>query len=310
MENIENTVTPYVLPEPICSSDSVWYRENDNLSISDVIDGKAASDHTHSNYSSTDHVHSGYALTVHEHSGYASSTHEHTGYAAEDHGHDIADVTNLSALLLTALNGDVKGNISGSDVLSTIASKPAGIYTFYADVTSTNNPNTTSGWRYLVHKTGLNYGWLLGFASDGTVVSNYMHGANSWTGWRYLHDANPAALWTGAKLMTASETITPSKPLSACRNGWMLEWSDYNADSSSPANTNFVQTPIFKRNVNGAWDGKNMMFRVPNYLSDDAATTGNATKQLIVHDTKLVGHVANDQGSANIDVCLRAVYEL
>ena len=351
-----NSATPYALDEPVCSTDSVWYKDYEDKSLSDhldemetEIDGKAASGHTHDGYAASEHTHTGYAAAnhehseyapaSHEHSGYAASghthsdlapashvhegysptghthsdlaaaNHEHSGYAASEHSHNVNDVTNLSALLLTALNGDVKENISGLDVLATIAAKAAGIYTFYADTTSVNNPNTSSGWRYLVHKTGLNYGWLFGFASDGTVVSNYMHGANNWAGWRYLHDANPAALWTGAKLMASTETITPSKPLSECRNGWMLEWSDYNNDSASQANTNFVQTPIFKRNVNGAWDGKNMMFRVPNYISDDAATVGNATKQLIVYDTKLVGHVANNQGSANLDVCLRAVYE-
>ena len=109
--------------------------------------------------------------------------------------------------------------------------------------------------------------------------------------------------------MTNSETITPSKKLSDCRTGWMLEWSDYNADSTSSANTNFVQTPIYKRNASGSWDGKNMMFTVPNYLSDDGATQSTAIKQLIVYDNKLVGHVANNKNTANLDVCLRGIYE-
>ena len=226
--------------------------------------------------------------------------------AAADHNHASAYIA--KTLQFTSDTGDVKENLSGQDVLAAIKAKAAGFYTFYTDSSTTNNPKATTGWRYLVHKTGANYAWVLAFGSEGSIYANYLHGGN-WVGWDVIYDAAPAALWSGAKVMTSSETITPSKPLSKCRNGWIVEWSDYNNDSASAANTNFVQTPIFKRNVNGAWSGKNMMFCVPNYLSDDGATVSNATKQLIVHDTKLVGHVANDKNTANLDVCIRAVYE-
>lgn len=220
-----------------------------------------------------------------------------------------ADVGAISKTLqFTADDGDVKENLSGQDVLAAIKAKGIGFYTFYSESGTTNNPQASYGYRYLVHKTDAAHGWVLAFGSDGSTFTNCLANG-SWLGWKTIHDTTPSALWTGAKLMKSTETITPNKPLSKCRNGWMVEWSDYNPDSTSAANTNFVHTPIFKRNVNGAWDGKNMMFRIPNYLSDDAATAGNATKQLIVHDTKLVGHVANDKGSANTDVCIRAVYE-
>lgn len=212
------------------------------------------------------------------------------------------------ALQFTADNGDVKENLSGKNVLSTIKAKAIGFYTFYSEAGTTGNPQASFGWRYLVHKTDVNHGWVLAFGSDGSIFTNYLSDG-TWLGWKTVFDATPTALWRGTKVMTSSETITPSKKLSECRNGWMLEFSDYNNDSSSAANTNFVQLPIFKRNTNGDWDGRNMMFPVPNYISDDGATVGHAIKQLIVHDNKLVGHVANDKNSANLDVCLRAVYE-
>lgn len=212
------------------------------------------------------------------------------------------------ALQFTGDSGDVKENLSGKDVLTSIKAKATGFYTFYAEAGTTNNPHASSGWRYLVHKTNVHYGWLLAFGSDGSIYTNYLH-AGSWCGWRAVYEASPTALWSGAKVMTASETVTPTKKLSECRTGWIVEWSDYNDSSNSAANVNFVQLPIYKRNINGAWDGKNMMFAVPNYISDDGATVATALKQLIVHDNKLVGHVANDKNSANLDVCLRAVYE-
>lgn len=230
-------------------------------------------------------------------------------FYSDGHKPTAAEIGAISKdLQFTSDTGDVKENLSGQDVLAAIKAKAAGFYTFYTDSSTTNNPKATTGWRYLVHKTGANYAWVLAFGSEGSIYSNYLHGG-SWVGWNVIYDAASATLWTGAKLMKSTETITPSKPLSKCRNGWIVEWSDYNNDSASAANTNFVQTPIYKRNVNGAWEGKNMMFPVPNYLSDDGATVSNAIKQLIVHDTKLVGHVANDKNTANLDVCIRAVYE-
>ena len=295
MENITNQTR--MIPEPVCSSDSIWYRENDDLSISDVLDDKAEVNHTHSGYAPTSHTHTEYAATVHEHTGYAAEEHTHSEYAP-------------LSVLPTSATGDVKENLTGKDVLATIAAKPIGMYTFYAAATGTvNNPRSTGSWRFLCHKTTATFGWVMAFCGDGSVYSNYLDTGN-WQGWRVIYDAStPTALWTGAKVMTNTETITPTKPLSECRNGWMLEWSDYNEDSSSAANTNFVQLPIYKRNTLGAWDGKNMIFRIPNYISDDGTTVGNATKQLIVYNNKLVGHVANDKNTANLDVCLRAVYE-
>lgn len=212
------------------------------------------------------------------------------------------------ALQFTSDTGDVKENLTGKDVLATIKAKAIGFYTFYAESGTTNNPQGSYGYRYVVHKTDVNHGWVLAFGSDGSIFTNYL-ASGSWLGWKTIHDATPTALWLGAKVMTSGETITPTKKLSECRNGWMLEWSDYNADSSSSANTNFVNTPIFKRYASGDWDGKNMMFPVPNYLSDDGTSQSTAIKQLIVYDNKLVGHVANNKNTANLDVCLRAVYE-
>lgn len=212
------------------------------------------------------------------------------------------------SLQFTADNGDVKENLSAVDVLATIAAKPAGVYTFYAGVGATNNPLSTSAWRYIVHKTNVNYGWLLAFGSEGSVFGNYLHEGN-WKGWTAIYNATANTLWTGAKYMNAAHTATPSKKLSECRNGWMLEWSDYDADTDTANNYNIVHTPIYKRNVAGNWSGQNMMVLVPNYVSTDGATSTFCIKQLLVHDDKIVGHALNSTGANSIDVVLRAIYE-
>lgn len=104
------------------STDFINYR-NTNLCLSDVLDAKAESDHTHTGYASTSHTHSNYAesdhtheqseitgletalagkaSSSHTHSGYAATTHTHSNYAATSHTHAQSDVTGLE----TALSG-------------------------------------------------------------------------------------------------------------------------------------------------------------------------------------------------------------
>lgn len=323
MENIENTVIPYVLPEPICSSDSVWYRENDNLSISDVIDDKAAGDHTHSNYSPIDHVHSGYAPTVHEHSGYATSNHEHTEYAAEDHthtgfapsdhthtgfaaeihGHDADYIA--KALQFTDDTGNVCGSIT-TDVAAFMVAVPGGVYTYYSASGVPNNPKTTEAWRFLVHKTDNGAsGWVLAFGSEGSVYEGYVNN-RVWKGWHCLYDYSPVPLWTGGMYMTETHEIIPSKTLSNCRNGWMLLWSDYDPGESYN-NSDFATTFIPKRAYTGQpWAGGQFLNVVPRY-----AESGNEAitiKAVNVYDNKLTGVSFNDEDYRN-DIVLRAVYE-
>lgn len=61
-----------------------------------ALAGKAASNHTHSEYADADHTHSGYATASHTHSGYAASNHTHTasevGAASSSHTHTPASI--------------------------------------------------------------------------------------------------------------------------------------------------------------------------------------------------------------------------
>ena len=212
------------------------------------------------------------------------------------------------SLQFTSDTGDVKENLTGQDVLAKIKAKGIGFYTFYSASGTTNNPQASYGYRYLVHKTDVNHGWVLAFGSDGSTFTNYLSDG-TWLGWKTLHDVTPTALWTGAKLMKADQTVTPSKPLSKCQHGWMLEWSDFDSSDNTANNYNIVHTPIFKRNVAGAWSGQNMMVAVPNYISEDGVTQSYALKQFAVHDNKLVGHATGNSNTNNLDVVLRAVYE-
>lgn len=63
-----STIQPLAVNDPLCSSDSVWYKDNEFLSVSDKFDeveaaiaNKANSSHTHTEYAASSHTHDGYA---------------------------------------------------------------------------------------------------------------------------------------------------------------------------------------------------------------------------------------------------------
>lgn len=234
-------------------------------------------------------------------------------FAAADHTHDFSADFIAKALQMVADNGNVKHSHntgSGVNMLDKIASWPMGMHTGYFGPGLDGNPNATEGFRVLVHKTAVAAGWILAFGAGGSVYSNYQHGTDSFRGWKALIETvAPTPLWTGAKFMNAGQTLQISKPLSQCKNGWMLEWSDYDEDTNTANNYNIVHTPIYKRNVVGNWNGNNMMFAIPCFISEDGATRSFALKQLTVGDSTLTGSDMNVLGATNKDVALRAVYE-
>ena len=242
--------------------------------------------------------------------GKADSDHTHTGYSASDHNHDSDYIA--KALQFLSDDGNYEfayGASSGVNMLTTIGGWPQGMHTAYFGVGLTGNPKTTEAWRVFCHKTSVTTGWILAFGTSGSIYSNYLYGENTFRGWRCIVDAEPGLLWSGAKYMHDTQTITPSKPLSSCRNGWMLEWSDYDKSTGTANNYNIVHTPIYKRNVVGNWNGNAMMFAIPTFIASDGTGIIIANKQLLVFNDKLTGHAINDDGNANTDVVLRAVYE-
>lgn len=75
--------------------------------------GKAATNHTHTQYAPTTHGHTDYAPVSHEHSAYATSDHTHTGFAAENHTHDYAATNHSHTEYAGATHTHAQGEISG-----------------------------------------------------------------------------------------------------------------------------------------------------------------------------------------------------
>lgn len=215
------------------------------------------------------------------------------------------------ALQMTADNGNVEflyNAASEADMLDKIGEMGVGMHTAYFAAGLGNVPKAGEAWRVLVHKTTAAIGWVLAFGSSGSIYSNYQYGEGTFRGWKCIASETTAPLWTGAKYMNDGQTLTIPKPLSQCKNGWMLEWSDYDEDTSTANNYNIVHTPIYKRNAVGNWTGNNMMVAVPNYVSTDGLTTAIVVKQLLIADSTITGHASNVLGDSK-DVCLKAVYE-
>jgi hypothetical protein len=124
-------------------------------------------------------------------------------------------------------------------------------------------------------------------------------------------DFNSSQLWSGVVYPTSSQTVTPSKRLSDCKNGWILIWSDYDAGSGGESGTtndfHFVQTFIHKSQLNLPLNGGTFM--VVPATNDGSEASRDVVKAVIVHDDRLIGYDSNNTVSWANDVVLRRVYE-
>lgn len=230
-------------------------------------------------------------------------------FAAASHTHALSAITGLMTMLLTDADGRQKLTITGN-VLTTIAGLAAGVHTCYSaggdSRTATNAPNNIESWRYLIHKNYAEYGWVMAFGSEGSFFINYYDGG-VWRGWKPIWDNNPAPLWSGNLFMNANQTVTPSKKLSECRNGWVLLWSDYDTANSAATNGDVFASYVPKRCYSGGnWGGHSWLVDIP--IEASASAESRCIKKVYMWDNRIVGNAINEANSRN-DVVLRAVYE-
>lgn len=113
-------------------------------------------------------------------------------------------------------------------------------------------------------------------------------------------------LWSGSCTLVATDTVTPSKPLSNCQSGWLLLWSDGNANGVGN-DYDYCTSMIPKKNATGGnWNTKAFFCVLPRF--SDVDLDGINIKTIKVSDTTIFGDVKNDQGGRE-DIILRAVYE-
>ena len=105
------------------------------------------------------------------------------------------------------------------------------------------------------------------------------------------------SIWSGILYMNANDVATPTVRLSDCPNGWMLLWSDYDADTSKANDFDWYYSVIHKTFDSGG----QMRLQIPNY--DD----GVANKAIYCTGTQLKGHAIGDSNGAAKDVVLRKI---
>lgn len=236
------------------------------------------------------------------------------GKSNTNHNHNSAYIA--KSLQMTADDGDVEVSWTNQDVVAKIKALGSGMTTAYASIGTTNNPNSIESFRFMVHKTGsAKYGWVMAFGGRGSVYTGYVDNG-TWRDWKAIFEASPAPLWTGAAYMSSPnstpQTVTPSKKLSECRNGWLLLWSDYDKDTKTANDSDFVTTMIPKKNPTGGnWGGKAFYCDIPRYMGsnvNDVDTERRIIKSIYIHDNCIKGSFNNDKDERN-DVVLRAVFE-
>lgn len=120
--------------------------------------------------------------------------------------------------------------------------------------------------------------------SDDTAVNNLKINGT-------VTRPNKKVLLSGAYWMQAGQVVTPSKALSACENGWMLHFTEYNSGMDQDTK-----------------NGQNHYYFVPKESAQLAdvgtsfplvASDGTATlKYLYIQGTKITGNAANETANS------------
>lgn len=265
-------------------------------------------------------------------SGKASSTHTHaqsditglatalSGKAASSHTHAQSDITGLETALAgkastnhTDHNGEIIANkVSGVGI--TLQSS-YGKTRIHKNSSDSNDYGTiisdydTDGKRdYLqlrrsATSTDRKLFLMSESAEDGTVSQYKIYGEHN----------KPGILWSGVVYPGATSIVTFSKTLSECRGGILLLWSDYDPDTSTASNNDFVTTIIPRISPTGSnWNGESFYCDIPRYIgsdTNDVTTESRIIKRIKVYNNKLEGYAENAK-STRTDVVLRCIWEI
>lgn len=219
---------------------------------------------------------------------------------------ESADTFIKGSAQMTKMTSDAGGvklstKSTADDILQLILAAGKGFHTFYAVSGSKNLPPTNKSIRGFAHVTDSAICYV--YATDylNNLFTNY-YDTTSWKGWRHLvsNEDTQEELWSGGSFMQAGVTITPTKKLSECRNGWILVWSDFNS-GTGPNNYDFHYSYVPKF-IGTKYNGAGHLFSVPR--TPDAVIV----KNINVSNDKLLGDAANGSADDN-DVVLRYVLE-
>ena len=217
---------------------------------------------------------------------------------SDDNSKDVDLRSKAQMLKITDDTGDYKLKVTNTaqNFLGQILADVVGLATVYCIAGAVNNPSAADSVRGTAYVFG-NFGWVTVFDKAGGVFTNHLDNG-TWKGW----NVQPV-LWTGAAYPTS--TVTPTKPLSKCKNGWILVWSDYDAAVGS---NDYDVVYSFIPKSSPFTNGYQTLFIVPNYLT--ASGLNYVVKKLRVFDNRLEAFDENNSNTTGTnDVCLRNVLE-
>jgi hypothetical protein len=212
---------------------------------------------------------------------------------------------------------------TSGNILDTILTAGVGMHSFYAASGSGSLPPSNISIRGIAHVTNANptiaYVWAIDY--QNTMYTNYFD-SGTWKGWKELAQTSSittlrtemntqGVLWENKEgigvLMVGGTTITPTKSLNSCKNGWLLVWSDMGDEYENNYDFCFSHIPKYMTKYSGAQH----LFALPIFAG--ATSTQMTVKKLNVTNTTITGHDDNsgsgDTTNARYDACLRAVLE-
>jgi hypothetical protein len=293
------------------SSNEIWRGTDDTRCITDDLDAiEADIASLETDKADANHTHSGYASTSHSHS-YNDLTNKPTIPSAYTHpaSHPATMITGLASVATTGSYNDLADKPTIPSANSHPASHPASMITGLATVATSGKYSDLTGKPTIpTIPTSLPANGGNADTVDGKHSTDFATADHT-------HDTGSTLLWsgndgTGGYYMTEVHTVTPSKKLSECRNGWMLLWSRYDTTNSVIKNDGFCTTLIPKIAPTGTnWAGHSFTADVVgSYGTTSPYTDTRFMKWLYVWNDKIVGRNYNNQGGRNA-VVLRAVYE-
>lgn len=116
---------------------------------------------------------------------------------------------------------------------------------------------------------------------------------------------NTELLWEGASYVASDHTITPSKPLSNCRTGWMLVFSKYTASTVRDYSFSVV---YIRKDTKLTMEDRGVGFLMSSTGENITKFEDIINKYMYINNTSIRGTAGNVTGQNSFSV-LRYVYE-
>ncbi|MCY9324083.1 hypothetical protein [Bacillus haynesii] len=115
----------------------------------------------------------------------------------------------------------------------------------------------------------------------------------------HIGDDNKRILWEGVFHMHSGHSVSPSRKITDCPNGWCFVWSDY---TSKENNYDFVYTYVHKNHVH-KFDGRG----THHLVAAGVRTDQYLSKYLYVFTDKVTGNDSNNDSDVKKNVVLRQI---